>query len=192
MQAGTGSVFNLLTLPLWTHAVSQPLQAQPSLPQCSVTSLAPLWESSTARGPGALSFPSFTLSRLPVNPKSPLRLHLGRVPPAPWKMNSCIMVIRLLLSGPFLFGRQEGWGGEGTCVCAQGNCKALWNQSKWAAVLSVGSAIGNVGPRNPGGRREKKERKKKYRQGLKEKTEKGDKGGSSERRGSVPLKKGDG
>uniref|UniRef100_A0A8D1EAR0 VWFA domain-containing protein n=1 Tax=Sus scrofa TaxID=9823 RepID=A0A8D1EAR0_PIG len=53
--------------------------------------------------PGALSFPSFTLSGLPANPRGPLRLRLGMVPPEASKMNSCIIVMRLLLSGPFLF-----------------------------------------------------------------------------------------
>lgn len=146
-KAGTGSVSNLLTLPLWTRVVSQPFMYSPPItthpnPVSAAWCLSekvPLQEA-----PGALSFPSFTLSGLPANPRGPLRLRLGMVPPEASKMNSCIIVMRLLLSGPFLFGRQGRWGGEGTCACDQGNCRALWNQSKCAAVLRVGWAISLV------------------------------------------------
>ena len=85
--------------------------------------------------------------------------------------------MRLLLSGPFLFGRQGRWGGEGTCACDQGNCRALWNQRKCAAVLRVGWAIGKAKHRKSGGR----SRQRKQGQGMKEKTEKGKKGENDER-----------
>ena len=71
------------TLPLWSPWCGFTTSPGTTLsPPDSVTSLAPLWESSTARRPGALSFPSFTQSGLLVHPKSPLRLYLGWLPPA--------------------------------------------------------------------------------------------------------------
>lgn len=38
---------------------------------------------------------------------------LGQVPAAAGRMNSCTIVVRLLLSGPLFFGRQGNRGGSG-------------------------------------------------------------------------------
>lgn len=96
-------------------------------------------------------------------------------------MNWFVTVARLLLSGPFLLGKQERRGGRDMWLWS-GNRKALQNGSQGGAALGVALAIGDVGPRiqRRGGQRKKERQSPKRRPGVEERG-KGDKDGDSER-----------